>query len=154
MSWTSPLTVAIRNRPAERPRSASRSASASLSAGFAGLIAAMSPAEELRLFRLHERREPSHRFFHHARGFHHLRQEHLARAEQVAHHPHAIHQRTFDHFERTAVFRKRRLGVFVDESVDALEQRVFQALFDRPVAPREILLDLLAVLALEAFGQF
>ena len=44
MSCTSPFTVAMRKRPAERPRSARRRASSSLSAGFFALTAAMSPA--------------------------------------------------------------------------------------------------------------
>ena len=105
-------------------------------------------------FRLHVRLEPGDGLLHHAGGFDHLRQEHLARTEQIADDAHAIHQRSFDHLERTTVFREGGFGVLIDELVDALEQGVFEAFLDGIVAPREVLLDLLAALALVAFGQF
>ena len=76
---------------------------------------------------------------HHARRLHDLRQEHLAGAEQVADDVHAVHQRPFDHLQRALELLPRFLGVLNDEFVDALDQRVLQALHDRPAAPGEVL---------------
>ena len=109
--------------------------------------------EELGLLGFHEGRQPGDGLLHHAGGFHHLGQEHLAGAEEVADHAHAVHQRAFDHLERAAVFQAGFLGVLVDELVDALEQRVFEPLLDRLLAPGEVFLDLLAADALEALGE-
>ena len=76
MSWTSPLTVAIRILPAGSLR------------GLALLLG------------LHERHQVGHGLLHHPGRLHHLGQEHLARAEQVADHVHAVHQRAFDDVQR------------------------------------------------------
>ena len=86
-------------------------------------------------FFLHERREPCHRFFHHARRLDDLRQEHLARAEEVADDAHAVHQRAFDDLERSAIFLAGLFGVLVDEFVDAFQQGMLEAFLDRLFAP-------------------
>ena len=72
MSWTSPLTVAIRT----------------LAARLAFVAAAESWPSRL----FHERQQISDRLLHHAGALDHLRQEHLARPEQVADDIHAVHQ--------------------------------------------------------------
>jgi len=86
---------------------------------------------ELALFFLDVGHQVGDGLLHHAGTFDYLRQEHLALAKQVAHHVHAIHQRAFDHMERTATIALEGLphlfSVFSDEFVDAVHQRVRQA---------------------------
>src|SRR6185503_8311973 len=77
--------------------------------------------------------------FHHARGLDDLGQEHLAGAEQVADDVHAVHQRPFDHLQRTLELLAGFFGVLYYEFVDAFDERMLQALHDRPAAPRELL---------------
>ena len=122
MSWTSPLTVARTILPC--------------------VLATLPGRDHRRLLGLHERRQVGDRLLHHARRLDHLRQEHLAGAEQVADHAHAVHQRPFDDQQRPAQLGARLFGVGVDVGVDALDQRVGEALLDRAVAP---LLGLLGV---------
>ena len=88
-----------------------------------------------RLLRLHIRCQHGHGLLHHAGGLHHLGEEHLACAEEVSDHPHPVHQRTLDDVERPRVESPRLLGVRLDEGVDALDQRVAQALGDRGAPP-------------------
>ena len=76
-----------------------------------------------------------HRLFHDAGGFHHLRQEHFALAKQIADHVHAVHQRPFDHFNRTGGLLTRFLGILLDKLGNAFYQRVFQTLIHIPGAP-------------------
>ena len=64
-----------------------------------------------------------------------MRQKHFARAEQIADDVHAVHERAFDDQQRLAVFRARLLGVLVDESVDAFDERVLEAFLDGQAAP-------------------
>ena len=97
------------------------------------------------LLRLHVGQQMRHRLLHHARRLDHLRQEHLAGAEQVADDVHAGHQRALDDVQRTLGREPRLLGVGVDEFGDAVDQRMRDALVDRPVAPGQVLrLGLLA----------
>ena len=103
--------------------------------------------------RLDERQQPGHRLLHHPRRFHHLRQEHLAGAEQVADHVHAVHQRAFDHVQRARGLQPRFLGIGLDVGVDAVHQRMAQALAHRLVAPAQVFGLLLAFPALEAVGD-
>ena len=103
---------------------------------------------------LHMRQQPGHRLLHDARRLHHLRQEHLSGAEQVADDIHAGHQRAFDDMQRALGGKPRLVGVGVDEFGDAVDQRVGNALLDRPVAPGEVAFPcFLAGRALEAFGD-
>ncbi len=81
-----------------------------------------------------------------------LRQEHAARAEEVADDPHAVHQRPFDHVERTRQRSAGLLRVDLDEIDDPVHERVRQALLDRRLAPREVALAC-RHLALGAFGD-
>ena len=94
-------------------------------------------------------------FLHHARGFDDLRQKHFACAEEVADDAHAVHQRAFDDEQRAAELDARFFGVELDVGVDALHQRVREALFDGAGAP---LFGLLfgdgGVGALEGFAVF
>ena len=87
------------------------------------------------LLGFHERRQVGDGFLHHARGFDHLGQEHFARAEEIADHAHAVHQRAFDDEQRAAELDARFFGVDLDVGVDALDQRVREALLDGAVAP-------------------
>ena len=87
------------------------------------------------LLGLHERRQVRDGLLHHAGGFDHLRQKHLAGAEEIADHAHAVHQRAFDDEQRAAEFDAGFLGVDLDVGVDALHQRVREALLDGAVAP-------------------
>ncbi len=102
------------------------------------------------LFRLQIRLQIRHGLLHHAGALHHLRQEHLAGAEQVADHVHAVHQRALDHIERLGELLARFFRVGINELCNPVDQTVRKAFLDRPVAPLEILLDLLRAIALEA----
>ena len=86
-------------------------------------------------FQFDERDQVGDRLLHHPGGFHHLGQEHFPGAEQVADDVHAGHQRAFDHFDRALEGLARLFGVFDDVGGDALDQRMFQALVDRPATP-------------------
>ena len=86
-------------------------------------------------FGFHEGREVGDGFLHHAGGLDDLRQEHLAGAEEIADDAHAVHQRAFDDEQRAAEFDAGFFGVDLDVGVDALDQGVREALFDRAVAP-------------------
>ncbi len=74
------------------------------------------------------RHQMRHGLLHHARGLHHLRQKHLALAKQIAHYIHAVHQRAFDHMQRsTALFQNLLIslfGVVGNEFSDAVYQCV------------------------------
>ena len=98
-----------------------------------------------------------HRLLHHAGGFHHLRQKHLALSKQVADDVHAIHQRAFDHVQRTAAIGNDLLvglfGVLDDEVGDAVHQRVAQALAHRQRPPFQLLAVVLGR-ALGTLGDF
>ena len=91
--------------------------------------------DHLRLLRLHEWRQVRDSLLHHARRLDHLRQKHFARAEQVAHHPHARHQRSFNHAQRPSQLFSRLFRVGFDVGVDSLHHRVAQALFYGAAAP-------------------
>ena len=105
------------------------------------------------LFGVHIGQQHRDGLFHHAGGFDHLRQEHLARAKQVTHHIHARHQRAFDHMERALGHLAGGFGVFFDEFGDAVDQRMFQPLFHRPVTPCQIADLFFARAAFEAGGD-
>ena len=106
------------------------------------------------LLGLDERDQVGDRALHHARRLHHLRQEHLARPEQVADDVHAVHQRAFDDLDRARCeLLARFLGIVDDVRVDALDQRVGQALADRQRAPFGELLFLGLVGAPESLGE-
>ena len=68
-----------------------------------------------------------------------MRQEHLAGTEQIADDVHAIHQRSFDDIERAIRGKSCFLGVVDHEFIDAIDERVLQALADRQFAPAQIL---------------
>ena len=97
------------------------------------------------------------RLLHHAGRFYDLRQEHFALTKQIANDIHAIHQRTFDHMNRTSAIafdlRARFLGVFDDPLRNAVNQCVGEALFNRRIAPDKILFFFF-VTRLERRGQF
>ena len=76
-----------------------------------------------------------HGFFHHPRRFDDLRQEHFARAEQIPDDVHAVHQRPFDHLERTLEESPCFLGVQLHKIRNALHERVLEALLDIQAAP-------------------
>ena len=106
------------------------------------------------LFRFHVGQQHRHRLLHHARRLHDLRQEHFSRAEQVADDIHAGHQRAFDDVERALGLKPRFLGVGLDELGHSVDERMGDALVDRPFAPLEILrLRFLGAGAAEAFGD-
>ena len=100
MSWTSPLTVAIRTLPRALCSPPSPPA-----ATFSASMNGMQVGDGL---------------LHHPGALDHLRQEHLARAEEVADDVHAVHQRAFDDRERPVVLLPGLLDVGVDEVDDAL----------------------------------
>ena len=103
--------------------------------------------------RLDEGQEMRDRLLHDAGGFHDLGQEHLARAEQVAHDVHAVHQRPFDHLDRLGGGEAGLLRILHHIHVDALDQRMFQPLGDRPAAPFLRRLFGRGILALEGFRE-
>ncbi|CAM2147891.1 NAD-specific glutamate dehydrogenase [Paraburkholderia tropica] len=112
---------------------------------------------EQTLFFLDERNQVRDGLLHHARRLHHLRQEHLALAEQVADDVHAVHQRAFDHVDRTAAaahdLLARFLGIFDDEVRDAVHERMRKTLLDVLIAPLQVLF-LLRRAGLELVGDF
>ena len=93
------------------------------------------------------------RLFHHAGRFHHLRQEHFAFAKQITDHIHAIHQRAFDHLDRTIRRQAAFFGIFVNELGNAMHQRMSEPLIYRQFTPLQIFLALFAV-AFELLGDF
>ncbi len=101
----------------------------------------------------HERLEVGDRALHRPGALDDLRQEHLPGAEQVADDLHAVHQRPFDDVERPRVLPARLFDVGLDEIHDAVHERVRQAGLDRLLAPRQVVLALLAV-ALDRRGEF
>ncbi|CCJ90122.1 hypothetical protein BN132_2050 [Cronobacter turicensis 564] len=80
-----------------------------------------------------------HGLLHDSSGFHHLRQEHFPLAEQIADHIHAIHQRAFNHLNRTFRLLARLFGILLDKLGNAFHQRIFEAFFDIPRAPLGLL---------------
>ena len=87
------------------------------------------------LLGLDERHEMGDGLLHDPGALHDLRQEHLARAEQVADDVHPGHQRALDDLDGSGRAEPGLLRVLDDERVDALDERVGQALLDRPLAP-------------------
>ena len=96
-----------------------------------------------RLLRLDIGDQMRYRLFHDARTFYHLRQKHFAGTKQIADHVHAVHQRPFNHVDRTPaglLQRQSRLfGVFGDPLRDAVHQRMREALADGFLPPFQIL---------------
>jgi hypothetical protein len=92
------------------------------------------------LFRLHEGLQVGDRLLHHAGALDHLGQEHLALAEQVADDVHAVHQRAFDDLDGALRLLAGLLGVLLDESRDALDQRVLRRFSHRLLAPAQVFL--------------
>mmetsp|Transcript_36938 Transcript_36938/g.59359 ORF Transcript_36938/g.59359 Transcript_36938/m.59359 type:complete len:281 (-) Transcript_36938:1252-2094(-) len=86
---------------------------------------------------LHKRDEVAHGLLHHARRLDHLRQKHLTRTEEVADDVHAIHEGALDDLQRAGVRAAHAalLGVSHAELVNALDERVLQALAHSLVAP-------------------
>ena len=106
------------------------------------------------LLRLHVGQEYRHRLLHDAGRLDHLRQEHLAGAEQVADDVHARHQRAFDDVKRAFGLKPRLLRVGLDVLGDPIDERMGDALVDRPFAPGEILRPcFFCACAAETFGQ-
>ena len=70
-------------------------------------------------------------------------------SEEIAHDIHAIHQRAFDHVNRTTAaagdLRTRFFGVFNDPLRDAMNERMREPLFNRRITPDEILFFFLAI---------
>mmetsp|Transcript_15591 Transcript_15591/g.36733 ORF Transcript_15591/g.36733 Transcript_15591/m.36733 type:complete len:692 (-) Transcript_15591:781-2856(-) len=94
--------------------------------------------ELARFLLLHERRQVRHGLLHHARRLDHLGKEHLSGSEEVADGVHALHERALDDVERRRVgdgVRASLLGVELDELVNALQERVDQALLHRRRPP-------------------
>ena len=79
--------------------------------------------------------EVGHRLLHHAGGFHHLRQEHFALAKQIANHVHPVHQRPFNHLDRTRGLLASFFSILLNKFGNAFHQRIFEALFHVPTAP-------------------
>ena len=96
----------------------------------------------LGLLRLHVRLEVPDGALHRASALDHLRQEHLPRAEEVADDLHPVHERTFDHVERTRGTLTRLLRVLLDEVHDPVHERVRESLLHGRLAPREVELPL------------
>ena len=91
------------------------------------------------LFRFDIGNQVGHGLFHNASRLDHLGQKHFASAKQVAHHVHAVHQRAFDHLDRTGRLGSGFLGILFDVCGDPFHQRMLDTLVDRPTAPLEIL---------------
>ena len=100
------------------------------------------------------RQQMRHCLLHHACAFHNLRQKHFALTKQVANHIHAVHQRAFNHMQRTATFSLNRfpnlLRIRHDVFIHAVNQRMRQTLAHRQCTP----FVLFAVIFGTAFGGF
>ena len=105
----------------------------------------------LGFLRLDIRLQIGHSLFHDSRGFHHLGQEHLAGAEEVTDHVHAVHQRPLDDIQWSFAGGAGGFGILDDIVVDALDQRVLEALVDRQLAPGQIFLARLAAAVAAVF---
>src|ERR1700733_10980033 len=57
-------------------------------------------------------------FLHYPGRLDHLGQKHLAGPEQVSDYAHTVHQRTFDHQQRTAQLRASFFGIDIDVRID------------------------------------
>src|SRR3546814_1047242 len=66
---------------------------------------------------------------------------------------HTVHQRALDHLDRARHQQAHFFGIVDDIGVDALDQRMFEALGDLPAAPFLGGLFLRGVAALIAFGE-
>src|SRR3954468_9585088 len=77
---------------------------------------------------LNEWHKVSHRTLHDARALHNLGKEHLAGAKQVADNVHAIHERPFNHLQRTSEGEPGLFGILDDEIIQTLDQRMLQTL--------------------------
>ena len=86
----------------------------------------------------HEGRQVGDGALHRASALYHLGQEHLPGAEEISHDPHAVHQRSFDHFEGPGEGLARLLGVLFDEIDDAVDERVGEAFSHGLLPPGEI----------------
>ncbi|MNU89870.1 hypothetical protein D3C71_797220 [compost metagenome] len=95
-----------------------------------------------------------HRLLHHPCRLHHLRQEHLAGTEQIADHVHAIHQRAFDHVERSAGTLPGFFGIGFHPSIQTVHQCMRQACVHWFLAPGQVFGLCRALAALVAFGDF
>jgi hypothetical protein len=124
-----------------------------LDGGHDDLAVVLAHVAGAQLFFLDEGQQVGDGFFHHAGGLHHLRQKHLAGAEQVADHVHAVHQRAFDHVERARRQLARFLGVLDDVLIDAVHQRVAEALAHGHLTPGHRLDDNFAFLLAEVVGD-
>ena len=111
------------------------------------------PFDRLRACFLHVRQQIGDRMLHRSRALHDLRQEHLAGAEQVADDAHAVHQRPFDHIERSRHCESRFLDVLLDEFHDAVHQRVREPLVHAALAPCEIDRRGFVAVAFDVFGE-
>jgi hypothetical protein len=98
-------------------------------------LAARAPVTPRPFLLLHERLEIPNGALHRARALHDLRQEHLPGAEEVADDLHPLHQRPFDHVERSRGLQARLFGVLFDVVDDPVHERMRKALLDRPLAP-------------------
>ena len=65
-----------------------------------------------RFFFFDEGHQVGYRLLHHTRRLHHLRQEHFSLTKKIADDVHTIHQRAFDHMNRTTTFRCHLLARF------------------------------------------
>ena len=83
----------------------------------------------------HKWQQIRHCLFHDPRTFYHLRQEHFAGAKEFTDDFHAVHQWTFDHFERTIKALSCLFRIRFDMAGDALDQRVRDAFRYGTAAP-------------------
>src|SRR5690606_26313162 len=87
------------------------------------------------LFLLDVRDEMRHGLLHHAGALDDLGQEHLPGAEEVSDHVHSVHERAFDHAQRTRVLLPRLFDVIHHVLDDALHERMLESLLDGLAAP-------------------
>ena len=109
------------------------------------------------LLGLNIREKMGHCLFHDAGRFNDLRQEHFARPEQIADNVHAVHQRTFDNFNRPSARlldgKPRLFGVVHNMRIDPFDQRMLKPLCHRPATPFGFGLFLRNVGAAVFFGK-
>ena len=87
------------------------------------------------LFCLHKGKQVSDGALHDTRAFDHLGEEHVTITEEFTDDLHPIHERAFDHFERTIVFEPCFLRVAINVRDDTFDKRVGEAFFDSALAP-------------------
>ena len=99
----------------------------------------------LSLLVLEIRQQIRNRLLHYSRAFYDLWQEHFPRTKQVSHNIHTVHQRTFYHLNRSAVFLTGFFRILFNIVCYTFHKRMRQTFLNRFLPPAVILFLFLAL---------